>query len=119
MTGTILHATELIYPGGKVENYIPLKQNRDMGRMNKSYLYKHQKFHDTRTLYVSFGSKNYDETFLRKYHLRFLKATNSAFNTVLFAVENERDIVELCAELNLHEAIRYARPNWNRVRKLR
>jgi hypothetical protein len=117
-TFVILHASELIYPGGKVEKYTLLKQQRDLGTEGRTYIYHHQKYEDIGKIYVSFGKKVDLESFMQKYRLQFIKVTNPAFYTVLFKVEKGVDIIALCSDINLHEEVRYAKPNWKRVRKL-
>ena len=119
LTLQILGAAELIYPDGKKEQYIAAKADRSTDSTAGRYLHKKRIYQDTGTIYVSFGEHSFDRIFLQKYHLKFLKETNPTFHTVLFRVLDKRDIVALCSEINLQEAVRYARPNWKSLRGLR
>ena len=118
LTVQTLTAAELVYPNGKKENYTPLKINRTTVTTAKSYLRKKRIFRDTRTLYISFGKRKIDTGVIQKYHLKLLKITNPSFHTALFQVQDERDIVALCTDINLHEKVRFARPNWRSLRGL-
>ena len=118
LTVQTLTAAELVYPNGKTENYTSLKMNRTTVPSAKSYSRKKRIFRDTRTLYISFGRRNIDTAVIRKYRLKLLKITNLTFHTALFQVKDERDIVALCTDINLHETVRFARPNWRSLRGL-
>ena len=117
-----VEAKELIYPNGKHESFIlESKKSRSIDNSHRIY-YKHgvvsdkTAHEDTRKLYVSFGKVVDIEQFAKKYRLKFLKITNKKFYTVLFFLKDERDIIELCSQINIHEKIRYAKPHWKAPR---
>ncbi len=119
---TFMSAKDLIYPNGRYEAFI-LKKDKSRG-VNSNIYYKNglispkTEYKDTRKLYVSFGKEVNIDLFCKKYFLKFIKITNQKFYTALFVVEDSRDIVDLCSNINQHEEIRYAKPNWIAPRRL-
>ncbi len=114
-----LFAVDLVYPNGKIENFIPLKSDRSFVENVRTYLKNDQKYEDTRVIYISFGKNEDLKEIAKKYNLEFIKFTNQNLNTALFQLNDQVDIVKLCSQINQNENIRYAKPNWKRVRLLR
>jgi len=116
---TNLFAVDLIYPNGKTQSFIPLKSGRSVADKSKTYLKNGQRYEENSIIYISFGKNENIKYIAKKYNLEFIKYTNKSLNTALFRLKENVDIVELCSRINQNENIRYAKPNWKRVRLLR
>lgn len=117
-----IYAQDLIYPDGSVEQFT---SSEDKSRSINKVYYKNgivspkTSYIDTRKIYVSFGEKRDIKAFSKRYQLQFLKVTNKKFYTVLFALENNADLLLTCSMINQNEDVRYAKPHWRSPRSLK